>query len=98
MIRNLADSLVTHGKIKTTLAKARVVGTFVERMVTKAKVGGVTAERTLRMFLYTDVAINKLIKELAPKYQDRKGGYTRIVKLAKPRQSDAGETAMIEFV
>ena len=97
MIKNLAESLILHGSIKTTKAKARVLRSFVEPLVTKAKKGDLTARRILIKELFTDKAVNKLLNVLAPNYKDRKGGYTRIIKTGY-RANDAAEMVRIEFV
>ncbi len=97
LMRNLAESLILHGSIRTTKAKARALRSFVEPLVTKAKKDNLQARRNLLKVLYTDEVINKLLKEIAPNYKDRKGGYTRIIKLGH-RAHDAAEMARIEFV
>ena len=97
LMRNLAESLILYGAIKTTKAKARALRSFVEPLVTKAKKGDLTARRNLIKALYTDQAVNKLLKELGPAYKDRKGGYTRIIKIGA-RANDAAQMVRIEFV
>lgn len=96
-MRNLAESLILHGNIKTTLAKAKALRTFIEPLVSKARKGDLTAQRAIRKVLYTDDAINKLMNEVGPQYVGRDGGYTRIIKLGT-RSNDAAEMARIEFV
>lgn len=97
LLRNLAESLILHGSIKTTKAKAKALRTFVEPLVTKAKKKTLASERNIRKVLYTDAAINKLTREIAPRYADRAGGYTRIIKIGT-RTNDAAEVVHIEFV
>lgn len=97
LMRNLAESLILNGSIRTTKAKARALKSFVEPLVTKAKKGDLASRRNLIKVLYTDKAINKLIKDVAPNYKDRKGGYTRIIKLGA-RPNDSAEMVKIEFV
>ena len=97
LMRNLAESLILNGSIKTTKAKAKALRTFVEPLVTKAKNNDLTAKRNLLKALYTKEAVNKLLKEVAPNYLERNGGYTRITKLGA-RANDAAEMAKIEFV
>ena len=97
MMKNLSESLILHGKIKTTKAKAKALRTVVEPLITKAKKGTLTARRELIKALFTDEAIKKLMDEIGPKYKNRDGGYTRIVKLA-PRKNDSAEMARIELV
>lgn len=97
MMRNLAESLILHGSIKTTKAKARALRSFVEPLVTKAKKGTLADRRLLKSALYTDATVNKLLTEIGPRYQERSGGYTRIIKMG-PRFNDAAEMVRIEFV
>ena len=97
LMRSLADSLVLHGSIKTTLAKARALRGVIEPLITKAKKGDLTARRSAIRVLYTDKAVKIIMEELGPKYKDRDGGYTRITKLGA-RENDAAEMARIEFV
>lgn len=97
LLRNLADSFIIHGSIKTTVAKAKELRSFVEPLVTKAKIDTITQRRNLMKVLYTDEAVNKLLKDIAPKYKDRNGGYTRITK-AGSRKNDGADIAIIEFV
>jgi large subunit ribosomal protein L17 len=99
-IRSLIRALVVHGRIETTLPRAKEIRPLVEKLVTIARNGG-TDIATIRLITATmggqrDVA-KALISEYAPKYADRKGGYTRIVKLPN-RLSDGSEMAIIEFV
>lgn len=97
LMKNLADSLILHGKIETTLPKAKELRMFVEPLVTKAKRGTMAERRNLIKVLFTDLAVKKLMDEYGPKYKERAGGYTRITKLG-PRKNDAAEMAIIEFV
>jgi large subunit ribosomal protein L17 len=99
MLANMVCSLIKHRRLTTTLAKAKVARSVAEKMVTIAK-GGTLADRRLasaRLFQDED-ACRVLFKEIAPVMKDRKGGYTRIVKLAARRQGDAAEQAIIEWV
>lgn len=97
LMRNLAESLVVHESITTTLAKAKALRIFVEPLITKAKKGDLTARRQLLQVLFTKGAVEKMIKKIGPKYKDRNGGYTRIIKLS-PRKNDSAEMAKIELV
>lgn len=97
LLRALAEGLVLHGHIRTTEAKAKALRTVIEPLITKAKSNDVNAMRAAKRFLYTETAIKKLVKEIAPKYQMRKGGYTRVVKLPR-RKNDAAKMARIELV
>lgn len=96
LMRALAVSLVRHGAIVTTEAKAKAMRPMVEKLVTHARTGTVSARRLVAAKI-GDVSAAKLVKEIGPRYVDRKGGYTRIVKLPI-RKSDAAKMAQIEFV
>lgn len=97
LLRSLAESLILHGFLVTTKAKARALRTVIEPLVTKAKRNNPVDREMIMEVLYTGKAVNKLVKEIAPRYAERKGGYTRIVKLGY-RLNDSAETAKIEFV
>ena len=96
LVKSLARSLVVHGKIQTTEAKAKEIRPYVEKMITAGRTGTVAARRLLITKVGTDGA-KKIIADLSPKYADRKGGYTRITKLPR-RLSDGATQAVIEFV
>ncbi len=102
MLANQACSLIEHGRIKTTLAKAKAVRPLAEKMITVAKRGGLHARRNALALLRnnsarTANAVVKLFSEIAPRSATRNGGYTRIVKLG-PRASDSAPMAYIEWV
>jgi large subunit ribosomal protein L17 len=97
LIKGLSQNLVLHEKIKTTYAKAKVLRPHIERMVTTAKKGDLTARRQLIKKLTTDGAVNKMLEVIGPRYKTRAGGYTRIVKIG-PRKGDGAEIVQIEFV
>ncbi len=97
LLRNLATSLVLYEKVKTTKAKAKTVKPIVEKYITLSKKGDLHARRELLKYFYLENAVKKLIEDLGPRYQDRKGGYTRIVKIG-PRQGDGAEIVQIELV
>jgi large subunit ribosomal protein L17 len=94
---NLTGALVTHGRIKTTLAKAKEVRPVAERMVTLGKRGDLHARRQAIAFLRSKTVVHHLFADVAPRFEARAGGYTRIVKLG-PRQGDAAEMAYLELV
>jgi large subunit ribosomal protein L17 len=96
MLANLAVSLIAHNRIKTTLAKAKALRPLAEKLVTIGKKNTLHARRTAKAVLRQDEAVTKLFAEVAPRAADRKGGYTRIIKLVQ-RQSDAAEVALIEW-
>jgi large subunit ribosomal protein L17 len=97
MLANLVVSLIEHSRIKTTLAKAKAVKPLAEKVVTIGKKNTLHARRTAKAVLRQDDAVKKLFAEVAPRAADRKGGYTRIIKLGQ-RMSDASEMAFIEWV
>jgi large subunit ribosomal protein L17 len=98
LVRSLMRSLVIHGKIKTTVAKAKEIRPIVEKLVTLAKKDTLASKRLVTARLGGDVAVSeKMHKEIAPKYADRNGGYTRITKLGVATNV-AHDTALIEFV
>jgi large subunit ribosomal protein L17 len=97
LMRSLATSFVIHGKIKTTQAKAKALRPIVEKLITLSKNDTLHNRRRALSYLYTDGSVKKLFEALGPRYQDRKGGYTRIVKLIS-RANDGAEMAIIELV
>jgi large subunit ribosomal protein L17 len=97
MFRNMAAALIKHEQITTTLAKAKEMRPYVEKLVTLGKKGGLANRRLAHARLLDDAQLVKLFDTLAPRYADRAGGYTRIVK-AGIRASDAASMAIIEFV
>ena len=94
---NLAGALIEHGRIKTTEAKAKEVRPVVEQMITLGKRGDVAAHRQAVAFLRSKSVAHMLFSEVAPRFADRPGGYTRVVKLG-PRQGDAAPMAYLELV
>ena len=94
---NLACALVEHGRIKTTVTKAKAVKPFAEQMITLGKRGDLAARRQAIAELRSQDAVHKLFAEVAPRFAERPGGYTRIVKIG-PRQGDAAEMAYLELV
>lgn len=94
---NLATSLIRHGKITTTEARAKEIRGVVERFITHGKKQNLASLRLLMKELPKAEAY-KVQNEIAPKYASRKGGYTRVIKHAKVRQGDAAKRATIEFV
>ena len=97
MMRNQLAALVEHGRIVTTLAKAKELRPYAERMITRGKKGSVHDRRIVARDLSDRTLIKKLFREIAPRFQDRPGGYLRIVKLG-PRRGDGAEMAVIAFV
>lgn len=106
MLSNLAASLIEHGRIQTTLTKAKALRPFIEKAITKAKHAAAKSEKRdqihLRRLVLADIrnedAVTKLFNETHKEFANRSGGYTRIYKLGPQRISDAAELALIEFV
>lgn len=96
-MRSLALALISHGKIKTTEAKARELRPYVEKLITHGKTSSLHGRRLMNKRLRNARESKKVIDEISPKYTDRKGGYTRIIKLPI-RKSDGSKMAVIEFV
>lgn len=97
LLANLVISLINHSRIKTTLAKAKSVRPLAEQLVTLGKKGSLHHRRLAIAKLGQSEAVSKLFKDIAPKFKERNGGYTRIIKLG-PRDSDSAPTAFIEWV
>ncbi len=97
MFRNQLASLVEHGRIRTTLAKAKALRPVAERIITRSRDDSVHSRRLVRRWLSDRTLVKKLFDEIGPRYADRPGGYLRITKLGR-RRGDAAETAVIEFV
>lgn len=97
MLRNLATSLLKHERIQTTEARAKEVNAIAEKMISLGKQGDLAARRHALSYLLEEDVVTKLFTEIAPKYADRQGGYTRIVKVG-PRRGDAAEMVLIELV
>jgi large subunit ribosomal protein L17 len=97
-VRSLAEALVLREKILTTEARAKEIRPYVERLITLGKRGGIDTRRTLSEKLGgRSATVKKIVDVLAPRFKDRKGGYTRITKVVK-RASDGRRSAVIEFV
>jgi large subunit ribosomal protein L17 len=98
LLKGLTLSLIAHGRIETTEAKAKELRPMIEKLVTKANVGTLASRRLVISRLYNLTAeANKLIDTIAPKYKGKNGGYTRITKLPR-RAGDASKMAVIEFI
>jgi large subunit ribosomal protein L17 len=94
---NLASALIEHGRIKTTVAKAKEVRPIAEQMITLGRRGDIAARRHALAYLRSQDVVHKLFSEVAPRFADRPGGYSRIVRLG-PRQGDAAEMVYLELV
>ena len=97
LFRNMSAALIKHEQITTTVAKAKELRPYVEKLITLAKKGGLSNRRLAHTRLLDDAQLVKLFDVLAARYADRNGGYTRVVK-AGIRMSDASPMAIIEFV
>jgi large subunit ribosomal protein L17 len=97
IVANLATSLFEHGRITTTEAKARVLRPFAEKLITKAKKGDLHNRRQVLSTIRDKGVVHSLFEEIAPRYAERPGGYTRITKIG-PRKGDNAPMAVIELV
>ncbi len=97
MLRAMVTYLLENGKIETTVTRAKEVRSVTEKMITTAKTNTLHSKRQAFAFITKEDVAKKLFDEIAPKYQDRSGGYTRIIKTG-PRRGDAAEMAIIELV
>lgn len=97
LMRNLATSLIEHGAIETTEAKAKELRPFVEKLITKAKTGTLHSRRLAGRHIQKREAADKLFQEIGPRYATRKGGYTRILKTGH-RKGDGADLARIELI
>jgi large subunit ribosomal protein L17 len=98
MMRNLAIEVIDHGKIKTTQTKAKAVRIYVEKLITLAKTDTVHNRRLAYSKLNNKDAVGKLFTEVAPRFKERNGGYTRIVKIADKRLGDASAMGYISLL
>ena len=96
MLRNLVTCLLRSGRIETTVTRAKETR-MAEKMITLAKRGDLHARRQVLAYVMDETVVNNLFTDLAPKYAERNGGYTRIIKIG-PRKGDAAEMAFIELV
>lgn len=97
ILANLAVVLIREEKVTTTLAKAKALRPLTEKMITKARKGDVHSRRMVRRRLTDREALSKLFEEVAPRYLDRAGGYTRLTRVG-PRRGDGAEMAVVELV
>lgn len=97
MLRGMTTYLLENGRIETTVTRAKEVRALTEKMITMAKENNLSNKRNAMAFITKEDVVKKLFDEIAPKYADRKGGYTRIIKTA-PRRGDGAEMCFIELV
>lgn len=98
LYRSQARSLLEHGRITTTLPKAKELRGFVEPLIHRAKDGDLAARRLVLREIQDPALVRRLFDEIAPLYVDRPGGYTRILRLAERRKGDGTQLALIELV
>ncbi len=97
MLRQQVTDLLENGKMETTFCRAKEVQPVVEKMITLGKKGDLAAYRRAMAFITKEAVVAKLFKEIAPKYAERNGGYTRVTRIGE-RRGDAAEMAVIELV
>ena len=97
MLRGLVTYLIENGSIETTLTRAKEVRAIAEKMITLGKKNTLASRRTALAYITKEDVVKKLFDEVAPKYENRAGGYTQIYKLG-PRRGDAAEMALIRFI
>ena len=97
MLRNLTTSFLRTGKIETTVTRAKETQRMAEKMITLAKRGDLHARRQVLAYVYDETVVKNLFEEIAPKYAERNGGYTRVLKMG-PRRGDGAEIALLELV
>ncbi len=97
MLRNQVTSLLREGRIETTVTRAKETKRMADKMITLGKRGDLHARRQALAYIYDEDVVKKLFDEIAPKYAERNGGYTRVLKLG-PRRGDGAEMAIIELV
>jgi len=97
MLRAMVTYLLENGKIETTVTRAKEVAAMTEKMITIGKTGDLRSKRQILAYVTKEDVAKKLVDEIAPKYADRNGGYTKIIKVG-PRRGDAAEMAIIQLV
>ncbi len=97
MLRNLVSSLFINGRIQTTVTRAKEAQRMAEKMITVAKQGTLAGNRAISSKLYSNEVARKLVEEIAPQFEGRHGGYTRVLKMG-PRRGDGAEMAILELV
>lgn len=97
MLRAMVTFLMENGKIETTVTRAKEVRAMAEKMITIAKAGDLHSKRQVFSYITKETVAKKVVDEIAPKYKEVSGGYTRIIKIG-PRRGDAAEMAIIELI
>ena len=98
LLRNLAISLIQEEKLTTTLAKARQLSRFMERLITVARRGDTAAYRHVWRYLHHKGAMKRLVRDIVPRFEERPGGYTRVIRTGQFRMGDGAELAIVCFV
>lgn len=97
LFRNLVTSLLEHGKIETTVAKAKVIRPIAEKMITIGKRGGLHERRQALSYIKSEAVVSRLFESIAPRFLDRAGGYTRVVPTRR-RRGDSAPMAVVELI
>jgi len=97
MLKGMATNLLDKGRIETTVYRAKEVAPLAEKMITLGKLNTLAAKRQALAFLKKEDVVKKLFSDIAPKYEDRNGGYTRVIRTG-PRRGDGAEMAIVELV
>jgi large subunit ribosomal protein L17 len=97
MLRGLVTAAIENERLETTVTRARDTAALVEKMITLGKIGDLDARRRAMSFITKEDAVKKLFEELAPRFADRAGGYTRVTRIG-PRRGDAAEMAVLEIL
>ena len=97
MLRNLTTDVLKHGKITTTVTRAKETRRMAEKMITLGKKGDLNSRRAALAYITDEEVVKKLFSEIAPKYEERNGGYTRIIKLGE-RRGDSAPMSILELV
>lgn len=97
MLRAMVTYLLENGKIETTVTRAKEVKAMTDKIITKAKLDNLHSKRQVYSYITKETVAKKVFDEIAPKYKDRNGGYSRIIKVG-PRRGDAAEMAIIELI
>ena len=98
MLKNMVTSLIYHERVKTTTPKAKELRKMADKMITYAKKGDLHNRRLASAYVKEKAALVKLFEILGPRYSERNGGYTRVMKIAQPRLNDSAKMSFIEFV
>jgi large subunit ribosomal protein L17 len=97
MLRGLVTAVIEKGRVETTVTRAKETAAMTEKMITLGKIGDLDARRRAMAFITKEDAVKKLFDEIAPRLEDRSGGYTRVTRIG-PRRGDAAEMAVLEIL